>query len=147
MPDREIHIPLSIQLEAICLPKLQQTWLFLMPYLPDLGALNPRKDSEEIIRQAVKDHLAFSDKDLIVHLQNHPDACSAMLQDSKDKPASAVAFIEEIGAGKYRVSRAGEANPEIRVFSAFPEAAADYVLLSWGLPRLTKEEATWEDGA
>ncbi len=134
--NREIHIPLSIQLEAICLPTLQQTWLMLMPYLPELGTLNPRKDSEDAIRQVIKDHLAFESKDLLEYLGLHPEKCQALLQHSREKQGASAAFIEEVAGSQYRVGLAGAVDSQIQAFATLGEAAADYVLLTWGLPRI-----------
>ncbi len=136
MSTREIHIPLSIQLEAICLPKLQQTWLMLMPYLPELGALNPRKDSEDAIRQVIKDHLAFESKDLVEYLGLHPEKCQPLLQHSQESQGASAAFFEAVEGNQYRVGLVGAGDSQIQSFATLGQAAADYVLLTWGLPRL-----------
>ncbi len=142
MSSREIHIPLSIQLEAVCLPKLQQTWLMLMPYVPELGALNPRKDPEDAIRQVIKGHLAFAIADLVAYLQNHPQACTDLLRDSNEQREGHAAFIQESEGKGYRVGPVGGTEAGTMTFAELPEAAADYVLLAWGMPRRSDQEAT-----
>jgi hypothetical protein len=78
-------------------------------------------------------------------LEAHPETCSPLLLDSYDKRYSPSTFIEE-WQDKFRVGWVpGGQNPitQIRVFTSFAEAAADYVLFSWGFPRLTAEQANW----
>lgn len=129
---------MHIQLEAICLPKLIETWKSLMPYLPELKQWDPRKDSNEIIKQIIRDHLTFDHKSLISYLHMHPEKCRALLDDSYNKHYSPATFIAETDDNQYRVGWAGTSSLEkTRVFTTFAEATADYVLFSWGLQRLT----------
>jgi hypothetical protein len=85
--------------------------------------------------------------DLIQYLKAHPETCTALLLGSYDKRYSPSTFIEEWKDNQYRVGWVTSAgNPliiQIRVFSSFAEATADYVLFSWSFPRLTKEQAIW----
>src|SRR5258708_11113333 len=146
MNKSQIDIPLDIQLEAICFPKLRQTWEFLLSYIPDLKAWNPAKDSNEIIRQIIRDHMGFDVAALISYLQNHPTTCKTLLLDSYDKHTAPSTFIDEFESHKYRVGRTSGAVWPVRIFSSFAEATADYVLFSCGLPRLTTKKADWYDG-
>jgi hypothetical protein len=147
MPAQASNIPLEIQLQAVCQPRLQQSYELLVRYLPELKKWNPREGSNELFVERAKEHLKFTANELIDYLKAHPETCTVLLNDSYDKRYSPSTFIEKWRFIKYRVGWVTSAgNPlitQIRVFSNFAEATADYVLFSWGFPRLTKEQAKW----
>lgn len=145
MQNHPIKIPLDIQLEAICLPVHWQTWEFLFPYLDELQRWDPRKESKEIFRQIVVDNISFDGKDLISYLQNHPDTCRQLLNNSYDKHYSPATFIVETKNNQYHVGWSSVGRTQVRIFSTLAEATYDYVLFSWGLPRLTNEQAVWSE--
>jgi hypothetical protein len=141
MKNDPVKIPLEIQLEAICFPKLWQTYELLSSYSPELREWDPRRSSTEIFKFKVRGVLNFTTRELILYLENHPEKCEELLCDSYDKRYSPSTFIEE-WKNKYRVGWSGSGDDrQLRVFPSFFEAAADYVLFSWGLPRLTKDQS------
>jgi hypothetical protein len=95
----------------------------------------------------IKKHFTFSVDELLSFLKVHPETCKTLLYDSYDKRYSPSTFIEEIKNGEYRVGWVTRnENPlitQIRVFPTPWEATADYVLVSWGFPRLTREQSAW----
>ena len=146
MPEDKIQLPLEIQLQAVCMPQIPtKSYDLLVSFLPNLKQWNPKYESTELYKGRVKKHLNFTVTELIKYLAVHPETCNILLNDSYDKRYSPSTFIEE-WQNKYRVGwvPSGQ-NPinQIRVFSSFAEATADYVLFSWGFPRLTKEQANW----
>jgi hypothetical protein len=147
MQNQASGVPLEIQLQAVCQPRLQGSYEVLVPYLPALKEWNPREGSSELFIERAKKHLNLTALELIEYLKEHPETCSALLIESYDKRYSPTTFIEEWKNNQYRVGWVTSAgNPlinQIRVFSSFAEAAADYVLFSWDFPRLTKEQANW----
>ena len=93
----------------------------------------------------MKKYLNFTASDLIRYLEAHPETCKALLLDSYDKHYSPSTYIEE-WQNKFRVGWVPSGQSpinQIRVFTSFAEAAADYVLFSWNFPRLTLEQANW----
>jgi hypothetical protein len=141
------RIPLEIQLQAICQPRLSQSYDLLVSFLPELKEWNPELGSSELFKERAKEYLSFSTIELIEYLKAHPETCTVLLNDSYDKRYSPSTFMEEWKDNQYRVGWVTSAgNPlidQIRVFSNFAEAAADYILFSWDFPRLTKEQANW----
>jgi hypothetical protein len=148
--DMEKHtskLPLEIQLQVVTQPHLSPSYDLLVSYLPELKDWNPKRGSFELYQGRVKQHLTFMPNELIEYLEMHPEACKALLLASYDKRYTPSTFIDEWKDNQYRVGWVRSAgNPliiNIRVFSSFAEAAADYVLYSWGFPRLTKDQANW----
>ncbi len=137
--DAKSVVPLDVQLQAICATRLSTAWELLAPYIPELNEWNPKRDSQEIIRQIIRDHLSFTDTDLIAYLRLHPNECRDLLHDSYNKHYSPATFIEEVEGGQYHVGWAGHGREQVHVFSTLAEATADYVLFNWGLPRLHHE--------
>ena len=147
MQNQTSSVPLEIQLQAVCKARLQESYEVLVPYLPSLQEWNPRDGSSELFIERAKKHFDFRALELLEFLKLHPELCTAVLRDSYDKRYSPTTFIEEWQNNQYRVGWVTSAgNPlinQIRVFSSFAEATADYVLFSWRFPRLTKDEANW----
>jgi hypothetical protein len=83
---------------------------------------------------------------LVSHLHAHPEICEQLLLASYNKRFSPSTFIEERGDGIYWVGWVPHFGKikHIRAFNSFAQAATDYVLFSWGLPRLSKEQADWQ---
>jgi len=147
MQKQTSSIPLEIQLQVVCQPRLQRSYELLVSYRPELKEWDPRDGSNELFIERAKEHLSFTVNELIEYLKAHQEICSTLLNASYDKRSSPSTFIEKWRFLKYRVGWVTSAgNPlinQIRVFSNFAEATADYVLFSWGFPRLTKEQAKW----
>jgi hypothetical protein len=146
MQKQDTRVPLEIQLQAVCQPRLSQSYDLLIPFLPELEEWNPSHGSSELYTERVKEHFNFTPIELIKYLEAHPETCKILLIDSYDKHYSPSTFIEEWKSNQYRVGwvPATMNHPnQIRVFSTFAEATADYVLFSWDFPRLTKEQANW----
>ena len=149
MQNNQSQLPLEIQLQVVCTPRILETYDLLIPLLPELKEWNPKHGSYELYKERVKKHLNFTAMDLIKYLEIHPEICKILLIDSYDKRYTPSTFIEE-KQDKYRVGWVpSEQNPinQIRTFSSFAEATADYVLFSWGFPRLTAEQANWVEVA
>lgn len=146
MQEDKIQLPSEIQLQAICMSPIPiKSYDFLISFLPDLQQWNPKHGSYELYKGRVKKHLNFTATELIKYSELHPETCKNLLNDSYDKRYSPSTFIEE-WQNKYRVGWVpGGQSPinQIRAFSSFAEATADYVLFSWDFPRLTKEQANW----
>jgi hypothetical protein len=145
MQKKQSKLPLEIQLQAVCMPRMLDSYDFLISFLPELKEWNPKHGSHELYKERVMEHLNFSVVELVEYLEAHPEACKILLNDSYDKRYTPSTFIEE-KQGKYRVgwvpSGQNSIN-QIRVFLSFAEATADYVLFSWDFPRLTAEQANW----
>src|SRR5260221_9047758 len=145
------EIPLEVQFQAICLPKAWQAYDVLKPFAPMLWRWFPFLESVERFQARAKRYLHFSTDELILYLKKHPEVCKTLLNDSYDKRYSPSTFIEEMKDSKYRVGwLTRNDNPlinQIRVFPSFWEATTDYVLFSWGFPRLTKKQSAWYEMA
>jgi hypothetical protein len=127
-------------------PRERDAYNILKPFVPMLIGWIPIVESNERYQSRLKHYFNFSAEDLIAYLKEHPDTCRALLLNSYDKRWTPSTFIEEWHNNQYRVGwvPSGEnAINQIRVFSDFTEATADYVLFSWKYPRLTKEQAKW----
>ena len=73
--------------------------------------------------------------DLVVYFRANPQAADHLLQQSYDKRYSPSTFIEEADAG-YQVGWFDHERTHVRHFTNFSEAAADYLLFSFGRGRL-----------
>jgi hypothetical protein len=69
--------------------------------------------------------------------------------DSYDKRYAPSTFLQEWENNQYRVGwvkAAGDPSiTDIRVYSSLADATSDYVLFSWGYPRLSKDQASWHE--
>jgi hypothetical protein len=145
MQKSQSKLPSEIQLQAVCMPRLLDAYDLLISFLPELKEWNPKHGSHELYKERVKEYFNFTVVELVKYLETRPEVCKMLLNDSYDKRYTPSTFIEE-KQGKYRVGWVpGGQNPinQIRVFSSFAEATADYVLFSWGFPRLKAEQANW----
>jgi len=145
MQNNQSQLPLEIQLQVVCTPQMLDTYDLLIPLLPELKEWNPKHGSHELYKERVKNHLNFTTSDLVKYLETHPEICKILLNDSYDKRYTPSTFIEQ-KQDNYRVGWVPSGQSpinQIRVFSSFAEATADYVLFSWGFPRLTAEQANW----
>ena len=146
MQEDKVQLPLDIQLQAVCMPQIPtKSYDLLISFLPDLEQWNHKNGSSELYKGRVKQYFNFTVTELIKYLEVRPETCKILLNDSYDKRYSPSTFIEE-WQDKYRVGWVPSGhNPtnQIRVFSSCVEATADYVLFSWGFPRLTKGQANW----
>jgi hypothetical protein len=143
--NQKIEIPLNVQLQAICLSDYSALFDLLCPYLPKIEAARPFFDDTVIKR--VSQHFSFTKEELIGYLRDHTDVCEQLLKASYDKRCSPSTFIAETNQGKFQVGyvNIGPTHwiTQVREFSNFAEAMADYVLFSWKLPRLSHNEADW----
>jgi len=140
-------IPTEIQLEAICQTDWSKTYELILPFVPSLRSWE-QEESWDSFKSRIVVLFDFRPDDLIAYLKNHLSTCEALLLDSYNKRSTPNTFIQEWGEKEYRVGWVprGEKNiNQIRVFSNFAEATADYVLFSWGLPRLATDQATWDN--
>jgi len=148
MRENKSQLSLEIQLQVICLPNTRESYDLIATLLPELKKWDPKHESLELYKKHIKEYLNFTAIELIKYLEAQPETCKILLNDSYDKRYTPSTFIEE-RQNNYRVGWVpGGHNPinQIRVFSNFAEATADYVLFSWGFPRLTAEQANWVEG-
>jgi len=146
MLDNQNRLPIEIQLQAVCLPDVSDTYDMLVSFLPGLKKWDIQNETFEAFKERIKEQFNFSAIELIEFLKTHPEACQDLLSASSDKRYTPSTFIHGWENNQYRVGwvpRGGSEINQIRVFSNLAEASADYVLFSWGYPRPTKEEASW----
>jgi hypothetical protein len=82
---------------------------------------------------------SFNQYDLLSYLRQRPELCDKILQFSYDKRYSPSTFIEEYNGG-YRVGWFDKDREQVKTFDKLYEAATDFVLFSWNLGRLQREE-------
>jgi hypothetical protein len=82
---------------------------------------------------------SFNLYDLLSYLRQRPELCDKILQFSYDKRYSPSTFIEEY-ENAYRVGWFDNDREQIKTFDKLYEAATDFVLFSWNLGRLEREE-------
>jgi hypothetical protein len=82
---------------------------------------------------------SFNQYDLLSYLRQRPELCDKILQFSYDKRYSPSTFIEE-HENAYRVGWFDNDRKQIKTFDKLCEAATDFVLFSWNLGRLEREE-------
>ena len=99
----------------------------------------------------VKQYFNFTAEDLIVFLKHNPEMCRRVIHSS-DKRSTPSTIISDNGDDNYLVGWFADKKEygyffqtEMRLFSNIAEAVADYLLFSWEMPRLTKEQATWHE--
>jgi len=146
MQEDKSRLPLEIQLQAVCLPSVRESYDLLASFLPELKEWDPKHKPYELYEERVKKYFNFTAIELIKYLKAHPEICKALLNNSYDKRSTPSTFIEEWQNSQYRVGWVPSGQSpinQIRVFSNFAEATADYVLFSWGFLRLTTEQANW----
>src|SRR5204863_6064254 len=77
----------------------------------------------------------LSPADLVAYFSANPQAADRLLQQSYDKRCTPSTFIEEASAG-YQVGWFDHERRHLQHFTGFPQAAADYLLFSFGRGRL-----------
>ncbi|MGV3528250.1 MAG: hypothetical protein ACO1OO_05090 [Flavisolibacter sp.] len=82
---------------------------------------------------------SFNQYDLLSYLRQRPELCDKILQFSYDQRCSPATFIEE-HENAYRVGWFDKDREEIKTFDKLYEAATDFVLFSWNLGRLERED-------
>jgi len=82
---------------------------------------------------------SFNQYDLLSYLRQRPELCNKILQFSYDKRCSPSTFVEEYNGG-YRVGWFDKDREQVKTFDKLYEAATDFVLFSWNLGRLEREE-------
>ena len=82
---------------------------------------------------------SFNQFDLLSYLRQRPELCAKILQFSYDKRCSPATFIEE-HENTYRVGWFDKDREQIKTFDKLYEAATDFVLFSWNLGRLERQE-------
>ena len=82
---------------------------------------------------------SFNQYDLLSYLRRRPELCDKILQFSYDKRCSPSTFLEE-NNGSYRVGWFEKDREQVKMFDKLYEAATDFVLFSWNLGRLEREE-------
>ena len=73
--------------------------------------------------------------DLVAHFEAHPHIAERVLQQSYDKRSTPSTFIEET-VGGYQVGWYDHERKHLQHFTDFSQAAADYLLFSFGRGRL-----------
>jgi len=73
--------------------------------------------------------------EIVTFFRSDPSAASRVLDQSYDKRYTPSTFVEEVEGG-YRAGWFDGARKHIRKFSGLSEAAADYLLFSYGRGRL-----------
>jgi len=72
---------------------------------------------------------------IVEFLRSHPDTADGLLQQSYDKRYTPSTFLEETEGG-FRVGWFDGSAKHVQEFADFSEAAADYLLFSFGRGRL-----------
>jgi hypothetical protein len=86
----------------------------------------------------LKDFATLADStpaEIVAFFQAHPDSADQVLGQSYDKRYSPSTFVEEAN-GAFRVGWCDGARKHMRRFPTLAEAAADYLLFSFGRGRL-----------
>ncbi len=94
---------------------------------------------DKIIGSNNEINFGFNQYDLLSYLRQRPELCDTILQFSYDKRYSPSTFIEEY-ENAYRVGWFDNNREQIKTFDKLYEAVADFVLFSWKLGRLEREE-------
>ena len=127
-------IPNEVQLQAACFVwDEREIKKVLEPYGAgsDFSDLRGTKKTEW-----AKKNFNFTSAELIAYLSADRERCERVLGYSCDQRWSPAPFLNEIGES-YEVGLFdGHEKREIQYFDKFEEAAADFVLFQWGLPRL-----------
>lgn len=82
---------------------------------------------------------SFNQYDLLSYLRQKSELCDKILQFSYDKRYSPSTFIEEYNE-VYRVGWFDKDREQVKTFDTLYEAATDFILFSWNLGRLEREE-------
>ena|SRR5215813_3186890 len=82
-----------------------------------------------------KPQARLSPDDLVAFFRQNPKAADRLFQQSYDKRSTPSTFIEQTDSG-YQVGWYDRERKHLRRFAEFPQAAADYLLFSFGAGRL-----------
>jgi hypothetical protein len=82
---------------------------------------------------------SFNQFDLLTYLRKRPELCEQILTFFYDKRHTPSTFIEEYKKG-YRVGWYDKNREQEKYYDKFYEAATDFVLFSWNMGRLNREE-------
>ncbi len=82
---------------------------------------------------------SFNQFDLLTYLKKRSELCEQILTFSYDKRYTPSTFIEEYENG-YRVGWYDKNREQEKYYDKFYEAATDFVLFSWNMGRLKREE-------
>jgi len=80
---------------------------------------------------------ALAPSDLVEHFEANPQMAERVLQESYDKRYTPSTFIEETDTG-YHVGWFDRERKHLQHFAEFSQAAADYLLFSFGRGRLRR---------
>jgi hypothetical protein len=94
---------------------------------------------DKIIGRNNEIKFSFNQYDLLSYLRKRLELCDKILQFSYDKRCSPSTFIEE-DENAYRVGWFDNDREQIKTFDKLYEAATDFVLFSWNIGRLEREE-------
>jgi hypothetical protein len=118
----------------------------LQEELPGIRSWDFDGEDYETYKTYIKSFFTFTPEDLIDFYKKNPAICEQILLESYDKRYGPSTFISPFKDDQYRVGwvpYGKEPINQIRVFASYPAAVADYVLFSWGYPRLTSDQADW----
>jgi hypothetical protein len=87
------------------------------------------------LRERVRALFTFSPQRLVDYIASEPRLADELLGRSYDNRGTPAAYVEEIPGG-YAVGWYDHGRSEVRRYTCLTDATADYVLLSWGMPRL-----------
>lgn len=137
------------QLIAMTQPTFWETCEFLKTSVPDFRRYNKGQDFSKY-KSYVRVFFDVSPSELIDFLKCRPDVCHKLSLASSDKRHTPSTFFDEKEDGQYLVGWVNGADTmptivDIHVFNQLYEAAADYVLFSWDLPRLTALDALFSE--
>ena len=141
------QIPREVQIEAACSISYYEAFDILSEYVPGMKEWEPSKESGRAYKEYITSHFDFTPEQLIKFMRNHKDQCKNLLIKSNDTRSTPNPFFSKWKDNQYRVGWVDpdleETISQIRVYGSLHEAAADYILLKWRLPRLKKIDADW----
>lgn len=146
MSDRHSKIALNTQIQAVSNQHASNAAKILREEFPGIRDWDFDVEDYETYETYIKSFFTFTPEDLIDFYKKNPEICINILQESSDKRYSPSTFISPYKDDQFRVgwvNRGADPIDQIRVFASFPAAVADYVLFSWGYPRLTSDLADW----
>jgi hypothetical protein len=102
-----------------------------------LDVRQPGRLNEVPDREFVKNIFKFSRTDLFEYIRANPGLADALHGRSLDQRGTPSAFMEDAPGG-YKVGWFDGSEKELRFHERIEEAAADFVLGFWGMPRTMK---------
>jgi hypothetical protein len=146
MSDRHSKITLNTQIQAVSEQHASFAAKILREEFPGIRDWDFDVEDYETYKTYIKSFFTFTPEDLIDFYKKTPEICENILIVSSDKRYAPSTFISQYKNDQYRVgwvTIGKEPISQIRVFASYPAAVADYVLFSWGYPRLTSDQADW----